>query len=92
MRRDWGSDWEKLMDQATIRDWFENEVRARSYAMWVAGGREDGHSDEHWMRAANDIEARCRAAFDGTDTLFAPAHLTISTPPIRSIATRTVRD
>jgi hypothetical protein len=77
------------MHQTIQRDWFENEVRACSFAMWVAGGSEDGHSEEHWMRAARQIEERCRAALDGTDPQFAPAHLTISTPPIRRIADRT---
>ncbi len=71
------------MFDAMQPDWFENEVRARSHAIWEAEGHKDGHSEEHCMRAAKEIEDACRAAQEGTNADFAPPQPTVSQPPIR---------
>lgn len=34
----------------------EEQVRARSYALWDAEGRPDGRSEEYWFRALADLE------------------------------------
>lgn len=34
----------------------EEEVRARSHAIWVAEGRQDGRSEEYWFRAMVELE------------------------------------
>jgi hypothetical protein len=70
-------------------NWFENEVRARSHAIWESEGHRDGFSEENWMRAARDIEDRCRAALEGTDMHFAPPHPMISTLPVRQVTRHT---
>ncbi|MBV9863601.1 MAG: DUF2934 domain-containing protein [Alphaproteobacteria bacterium] len=34
----------------------EARIRERAYAIWVAEGREHGKHDEHWRRAAQEVE------------------------------------
>lgn len=35
----------------------EEKIRQRAYQIWEAEGRPDGKQDEHWQRAAREIEA-----------------------------------
>jgi hypothetical protein len=74
---------EKFMDHPIQPDWFEEEVRARSHAIWESEGCKDGYAEEHWMRAAKEIESAVHAALEGTDAGFAPPQPTISQPPLR---------
>lgn len=78
-----GFDWTNPMPDAIQPDWFEKEVRARSHAIWEAEGHKDGYSEEHWMRAAREIEDACRSATEGTNPLFTPPHPILSQQPIR---------
>ena len=38
------------------------KVRERAYGLWVAGGHQDGRSDEHWAQAEREIDAEERPA------------------------------
>lgn len=33
------------------------KVRERAYGLWVAGGHQEGKSDEHWAQAEREIDA-----------------------------------
>ncbi len=80
------------MQRLAQRDWFEEEVRARSHAIWEAEGHKDGHCEEHWMQATKEIEERCRDALEGINTHITPPHFTISTPPVMLVADETCRE
>jgi Protein of unknown function (DUF2934) len=34
----------------------EEQVRARSYAIWEAEGRQNGRSEEYWLRALAELQ------------------------------------
>lgn len=34
----------------------EERIRMRAYRLWEEGGRPDGHAEEHWHRAAQDLD------------------------------------
>lgn len=36
---------------------YEDRVRERAYELWVEEGRPEGHDQEHWRRARDEIEA-----------------------------------
>jgi hypothetical protein len=39
---------------------FEGRVRERAYFLWEREGRPEGRADEHWRRAAAELEAAAR--------------------------------
>jgi hypothetical protein len=71
------------MSHTTHTDWFEKEVRTRSYSVWEREGRKDGRAARHWARATKEIADECRAAAAGTNVLFTPPHLVVSQRPTR---------
>lgn len=38
---------------------FEQQVRERAYAIWVAAGQEDGAADQHWLSAEQSLKREC---------------------------------
>jgi hypothetical protein len=36
----------------------ENQIRLRAYQLYEARGREDGHDEEDWFRAKEEIELK----------------------------------
>ncbi len=34
----------------------EDQIRARSYALWESEGRQDGHCEEYWRRAQAELQ------------------------------------
>lgn len=34
----------------------EERIRRRAYKLWEDGGRQDGHAEDDWHRAAQDLE------------------------------------
>ncbi len=47
----------------------EQTIRERAYKMWIAGGRQQGHAESHWLAAQREILGelqadRRRARFD----------------------------
>lgn len=35
----------------------EDQIRARSYALWESEGRRDGHALDYWLRAVAELES-----------------------------------
>jgi hypothetical protein len=33
----------------------QNLIRERAYQLWNAGGRVDGHADQHWLAAEREL-------------------------------------
>ena len=33
----------------------QNRIRERAYELWNAGGRVDGHADQHWLAAEREL-------------------------------------
>ena len=67
----------------------EDEIRTRSYLLWEREGRQDGKSEEYWLRAKAELEAELEAkwhaaSMEGESTTFVLPVLPISTPPARS--------
>jgi len=38
----------------------QRQIEQRAYALWQAEGRPDGKHEEHWRRAAHEVEAEER--------------------------------
>lgn len=74
------------MSISTSSNWFETEVRARSYEMWEREGRKDGGEAEDWSRAIKEVDDACHAAVEGKNAHFTPPHVVISELPIRHVA------
>lgn len=34
----------------------EERIRRRAYQLWEAGGRQEGQAEDHWHRAAQDLD------------------------------------
>lgn len=34
----------------------EEQIRARSYCLWEAEGRQEGHCEEYWLRALAELQ------------------------------------
>jgi hypothetical protein len=71
----------------------EEQIRARSYAIWEAEGRPEGHCEEHWTRACaellKELERSWLVALEGReDTDLVMPRLPISKRPLRSEAGR----
>jgi hypothetical protein len=69
------------------------EIRTRSYLIWEREGRQDGKSEEYWLRAKTELEAELdanwqAASMEGETTTFVLPVLPISTPPSRSISSK----
>jgi hypothetical protein len=69
----------------------EEQIRIRSYHLWESEGRQDGKSQEYWLRAKAELEAELEASWhaasmEGETTTFVLPVLPISTPPARSVA------
>ena len=58
-------------------------IRVRSFAIWDREGRQDGKSEEYWLRAEQEIEAECRAVIAGENTNMVLPLPRISRRPIR---------
>jgi len=58
-------------------------IRIRSYAIWEHEGRQEGRSDEYWLRAEQEIEGECRAAIEGEKTDVVLPLPRISRRPVR---------
>lgn len=71
------------MSHTTHRDWLDQEIRLRSHSVWEREGCIDGRAEDHWARAAQEIDDECKAAAAGTNAHFTPPHVTISTLPTR---------
>ena len=41
----------------------EDQIRARSHAIWEREGRPDGRSEEHWLRAISELNAELERAW-----------------------------
>ena len=61
-------------------------IQVRSYQLWERDGRQEGRSDEYWLRAEREIEAECRAAIDGEKTDLVLPLPRISRRPVRYTA------
>lgn len=71
----------------------EEQIRARSYQLWEAEGRQDGRSMEYWLRAIKELETeleRCWlvALEESENTHLVMPRAPISTPPCRHEADR----
>ncbi len=71
----------------------EEQVRIRSYTIWEAEGRKDGHSEEYWLRALAELEAELERSWlvaieEREITEFVMPHLPISARPYRHEAGR----
>jgi len=73
----------------------DEQIRNRAYLMWEREGRQDGKSEEYWLRAKAELEteleakwhaASIEASMEGETTGFVLPVLPISTPPSRSVA------
>ena len=71
------------------------QIRDRAYLMWEREGKQDGKSEEYWLRAKTELEAEMEAkwhaasmeaSMEGETTSFVLPVLPISTPPSRSVA------
>ncbi len=71
------------------------QIRERAYLMWEREGKQDGKSEEYWLRAKAELEAEMEAkwhaasmeaSMEGETTSFVLPVLPISTPPSRSVA------
>jgi hypothetical protein len=40
----------------------EDDIERRAYEIYLEEGREDGHAEEHWLRAESELAERPRAA------------------------------
>lgn len=47
----------------------EEEIRARAYQIWEEEGRPEGHAQEHWYRASDELERAAENRFGGPDDL-----------------------
>jgi hypothetical protein len=79
----------------------EEQIRNRSYLLWEREGRQDGKSEEYWLRAKTELEAELEAkwhaasieaSMEGETTSFVLPVLPISTPPSRSVADKLEQD
>jgi hypothetical protein len=75
----------------------EEEIRNRSYLLWEREGRQDGKSEEYWLRAKTELEVELEAnwhaaSMEGQTTTFVLPVLPISTPPSRSVADKIAQD
>lgn len=71
----------------------EEQIRIRSYHLWEREGRQDGKSEEYWLRAKAELEAEFEAkwhaaSMEGETTTFVLPVLPISIPPARSVANK----
>ena len=73
----------------------QEDIRNRSYLLWEREGRQDGKSEEYWLRAKAELEAEMEATWhaasieasmEGETTTFVLPVLPISTPPSRSVS------
>ena len=73
----------------------DEEIQIRSYLLWEREGRQDGKSEEYWLRAKTELEAEMEATWhaasieasmEGETTTFVLPVLPISTPPSRSVS------
>jgi hypothetical protein len=44
----------------------QTRIEQRAYALWQAEGQPDGRHEEHWQRAAREIETEETAGIAGT--------------------------
>lgn len=73
------------------------EIRIRSYLIWEREGRQDGKSEEYWLRAKTELEVELEAnwqaaSMEGETTTFVLPVLPISTPPSRSVSSKLPAD
>lgn len=64
------------------------QIKARSYALWVSEGKLDGHAEEYWFRAIAELEAELEHAWmmildEQEHAEFVMPHPPISEPPHR---------
>jgi hypothetical protein len=79
----------------------EEQIQTRSYLIWEREGRQDGKSEEYWLRAKAEMEAELEAkwhaasmaaSMEGETTSFVLPVLPISTPPSKSVSTKLSQD
>jgi len=79
----------------------DEQIRDRAYLMWEREGKQDGKSEEYWLRAKAELEieidakwhaASIEASMEGETTGFVLPVLPISTPPSRSVADKIERN
>ncbi len=47
--------------QTKVEDSLEQQIRARAYELYEAGGREEGHDLDHWLEAEAEITGTAAA-------------------------------
>ncbi|HEX4156954.1 MAG TPA: DUF2934 domain-containing protein [Rhizomicrobium sp.] len=68
----------------------EEDIRIRSYLLWEAAGRPDGHELEFWLQAEADLEAELRYSPKPWIRLAVAVvpRVPVSSSPHRIVATR----
>ncbi len=71
----------------------EDQVRARSYALWEAEGRQNGRSEEYWLRALAELQMELERSWlvaleERENTELVMPRLPISARPYRHEAGR----
>jgi len=75
----------------------EDQIRARSHAIWIIEGRPEGRAHEHWLRALAELTAELERAWlsllderENTDLVM--PRPTVIPPPQRLLAGRVSQD
>ena len=75
----------------------EDQIRARSHAIWIIEGRPAGRAHEHWLRALAELTAELERAWlsvldEHENTEMVMPRPTIVPPPQRLLANRVDRN
>ena len=75
----------------------EDQIRARSHAIWIIEGRPNGRAHEHWLRALAELTAELERAWltlmdERENTELVMPRPAVVPPPQRLLADRVDRD